>query len=456
MLLETGLDYIKCHPTKFFMPVIWLLLGKARLKEKLAEESNVDVSVLPYNDQVLKFIRDEKKLGRKIVLATASNNVYAQQIANHLNVFDSVFSSDGEVNFSSQIKRDKLIEEYGEKGFDYMGNSHDDLSVWKSSIVAHVVNPERGVESKVRSIGNIGQVMRDDANHLKVWAQQLRLHQWVKNLLLFVPLLASHQLNDVGLLLNGFFAFIFFGLCASSVYLLNDLFDLQDDRHHAKKRLRPVAFGLLSIKSVILVLPLILVLSFVASYILLPLEFIKTLIVYYIITLAYSMYLKRKMMVDVITLAILYTIRIVAGAFAFGLDLTYWMLAFSMFIFLSLALVKRYAELLEAKNSGILKKTRGRDYYPEDLHMISSLGGSAGYISVMVLALYIQELSTISLYKHHEFIWLACPLLLYWVSRIWLLTHRGLMNDDPVIFAIKDRISLVVGVLFGVVFWIAT
>jgi 4-hydroxybenzoate polyprenyltransferase len=188
---------------------------------------------------------------------------------------------------------------------------------------------------------------------------------------------------------------------------------------------------------------------------LLPWQFTLSMLTYYALTLAYSLALKRMIILDVVVLASLYTIRIIAGTFAFAVSATFWMLAFSMFIFLSLALVKRYAELRVARDAGRSERSRGRGYFPDDLEMLAALGGAAGYMSVMVLALYIQDINTVALYHHPKVIWLACPLLLFWVSRIWLLTHRGQMHDDPVVFAIKDRVSLVVGALFGAIFWLA-
>jgi 4-hydroxybenzoate polyprenyltransferase len=176
---------------------------------------------------------------------------------------------------------------------------------------------------------------------------------------------------------------------------------------------------------------------------------------YYVVTVTYSLWLKRLMIVDVVTLAMLYTLRIIAGTLLFHLVMTFWMLAFSMFIFLSLAFVKRHAELLGARNKGDTDRPGGRGYFADDLSMISSLGAASGYLSVMVLALYIQDPNTAALYRNPRIIWLACPLLLYWISRVWVLAHRGEMYDDPVVFAIRDRVSLLVGVLFGLVFWLA-
>lgn len=455
LLLETGLAFVRHRPLKALRLFKWLVKGKAALKANLARAVDIDVTVLPYDPAVLDLVNSARNSGRKVVLATASHISLAERIAEHLGIFDQVLASDEKVNLSSHRKRDLLVEHFGVKGFDYVGNSSDDLSVWEVARDAYVVNPERGVERRAQAIGNVKEVMLSNVAGVKDWRKALRLHQWMKNILIFVPLLAAHQLGNYLLIWQGVMAFLFFGLCASSVYLLNDLLDLADDRHHGTKRFRPFASGRLSISSGIMVFPVLLIGAFAGAALFLPWAFVATLVAYYILTFAYSLWLKRQMAVDVIALAALYTLRIIAGAAAFGLELTFWILAFSMFMFLSLALVKRYAELGEARRKGLTQKTRGRGYYPGDLEMISSLGASSGYLAVMVLALYIHDQATTSLYAHPQIIWLACPLLLFWVTRVWMLTHRGQMHDDPVVFAIRDRVSLMVGALFCLVFWAA-
>ncbi|VVQ26639.1 UbiA family prenyltransferase [Pseudomonas fluorescens] len=455
LLLETGVAYVRNHPFQLLKPFSWLAKGKASLKEGLANATNIDVSVLPYDPQVIELIEMERLKGRRVVLATASHYTLAQRIAEHLALFDEVWASDDKRNLSAHRKRDLLVEHYGEQGFDYVGNSHDDIPVWAAARQAYVVNPDSGVERLARAQGNVEQVIHSNSSGIKDWLKALRLHQWMKNALIFVPLLAGHQISNPVLLWQGILAFLLFGLCASSVYVLNDLLDLTDDRHHHSKRNRPFASGRLSITSGLVAFPVLLMAAFLSAAWLLPWAFTAVLLGYYILTLAYSLSLKRMMAVDVIALAMLYTTRIIAGTAALSLPLTFWILSFSMFIFLSLALVKRYAELREARKSGLTEKTRGRGYYPDDLEMISSLGASSGYLSVMVLALYIHDQASNELYSNPQVIWLACPLLLLWVTRIWMLTHRGRMNEDPVVFAIRDRFSLMVGTLFGLVFWVA-
>jgi 4-hydroxybenzoate polyprenyltransferase len=455
ILIESGFAYLKAAPHRFYEPLLWLARGgKPGLKAGLADATNLDVTVLPYDATVLEWLKAERDAGRSLVLATASHERYAQAISAHLGLFDQTFASNDTVNLSSHKKREKLVAEYGERGFDYAGNSHDDIAVWQSAERAYVVNPSTGVERAARKIGNVERVIESRPPTAKTWAKSLRLHQWLKNLLIFVALLAGHKLSSLELVIAALLAFFTFGLCASSVYLLNDLLDLEDDRHHPVKRRRPLASGALPLTWGLGLFPVLLVGAFAAAWIFLPWRFCAVLLGYYALTLAYSMYLKRQVMVDVVVLAMLYTIRIVAGTAAIGGQLTFWLLAFSMFIFLSLALVKRYAELHSMKERGLVK-TRGRGYVASDLSLISSLGTSSGYLAVLVLALYIQDVKTASLYRHPQVIWLACPLLLYWVSRTWIIAHRGLMHDDPIVFAARDRVSLAVVALVGLVFWAA-
>lgn len=455
LLMETAMTFIRSHPLHIYKLFGWLLKGKAALKEGLALSTQIDVTVLPYDPQVIELIQAERAAGRMIVLATASHDSLAKRIAEHLQLFDLVVASNADRNLSAHKKRDLLVGHYGQNGFDYLGNSMDDLPIWDAAREAIVVNPLSGVEKKAKAQGNVKNVIYSNTPSLRDWRKALRMHQWMKNALIFVPLLAAHQFGRPDLLLNGVLAFLFFGLCASSVYVLNDLLDLADDRHHQSKRKRPFASGKLSIKSGLIIVPVLLIAAFVGSGLLLPWQFSAVLAAYYGLTLAYSLSLKRQMVLDVIVLAMLYTARILAGAAAFSLPLTFWILAFSMFMFLSLALVKRYAELREARAKDLMDKARGRGYYPGDLDMIAALGASSGHLAVMVLALYIHEGSTVAMYGHPHVIWLTCPLLLFWITRVWMLTHRGLMNDDPVVFAIRDRMSQVIGALFVLVFWIA-
>lgn len=456
MLLETLLAFLRKWPARFYLPLFWLLRGgKAHLKANLAQDTFVDVGKLPFNQAVIDWLREEKSQGRCIILATATHRIYAEKISGHFGLFDRVLATEHKVNLSAQRKRDALVEVFGKEGFDYAGNSSDDVTVWEAADAAIVVDPEMGVAQRAGAVANVVKVIDTRKGVTKAWLKQLRVHQWLKNVLIFVPLVAAHEIDAPLLLSNVLLAFLFFSLCASSVYLLNDLLDLNEDRNHPRKKFRPFAAGTLSLKAGIIACPLLLMTAFIGSFVFLPPMFTVGLALYYAVTLAYSLWLKRIVIIDVVTLAALYTIRIIAGSFATGLELTFWLLAFSMFMFLSLALVKRYAELRMVKAKGVEEKISGRGYYPGDLEMLSSMGAASGYLSVMVLALYIQDASTANLYSHPKYIWLACPLLLFWVSRTWMLTHRGHMHDDPVVFAVKDRVSLLTGALMALAFWLA-
>jgi 4-hydroxybenzoate polyprenyltransferase/phosphoserine phosphatase len=455
LLMETAMAFVRSQPLKALKMLGWLFKGKAALKEGLALNTEIDVSVLPYDPQIIEMIQRERDAGRMIVLATASHVSLAERIAEHLQLFDLVLASNANRNLSGHNKRNLLVAHFGEGGFDYIGNSTDDLPIWDVSRQAYVVNPDRGVEEKVQARVRVEPTIRSNTPSLRDWRKALRMHQWLKNALIFVPLLASHRLAQFELMRDGAIAFLCFGLCASSVYILNDLLDLCDDRHHKSKCNRPFASGRLSIKTGLVMVPTLLALAFGAALLLLPWQFSAVMAAYYGLTLTYSLRLKRLMAWDVIALAMLYTARIIAGVAAFSLTLTFWILAFSMFIFLSLAMVKRYAELRDARAREVNTLARGRGYHPGDLDMIASLGASSGYLSVMVLALYIQDSKTTDLYATPHIIWLACPLLLFWVTRVWMLTHRGQMNEDPVVFAIRDRTSQLIGAAFLMMFWIA-
>lgn len=456
LLLETGLEFLRDQPQRCLQPLAWLWRGKAELKQQLAHATELDVSVLPYDQSVLDLIRAERERGRRIVLATASHRRLADRVAAHLGMFDEVLATEDGRNLSADTKRDVLVQVFGDRGFDYVGNSRDDLPVWGAARHGYVANAAPALQRQARGVTDVAGVLGEGLPQWRDWRQALRLHQWLKNLLLFVPLLAAHRYADVPLLADALLAFLCFGMCASSVYVLNDLLDLRDDRQHLRKRRRPFAAGRLPVRSGLLVVPVLLLAAFGLSLWRLPPAFAAVLAIYYGLTLAYSLMLKRYMVFDVMMLAGLYTLRIIAGAMALAIAPSFWLLAFSMFMFLSLALVKRFAELYPARAEGSAERVLGRGYFPADLEMIASLGASAGYMAVMVLALYINDADTTLLYRHQEIIWLACPLMLTWVTRVWMLAHRGEMHDDPVIFAMRDRFSLVIGVLLALVFWAAT
>lgn len=454
LLHEAVFRLLKHSPLSLFKLPFWLLKGKAYMKSQLAERVRIDADTLPYNEPLLDHLKREHESGRRLVLATASPGQFAQAVANHLGIFDEIVSSDDIHNLSGEHKARRLVAVYGEKGFEYAGNSRTDLKVWHHAAGALVAGPDGSLSSAVGHICEVVGNFPVERPRLKNYLKALRLHQWLKNILVFLPLLAAHQIMVLPVIISGVKAFFAYGLCASSVYLLNDLLDLPADRAHPRKRRRPFASGVVPVSHGALLIPVLLILAIMISLTLPPL-FLLVLGGYYVTTLAYSIWLKSRVVVDVITLAILYTFRIIAGSAATAIVPSFWLLSFSMFLFLSLALVKRYSELLEMLRQ---KKNRasGRGYQIDDLPLLMSLGTASGFVSILVMALYVNSPDVHKLYAFPMALWLTLPLLLFWISRMWMKTHRNEMHDDPVVFAIRDRLSLYVAILILIVLAIAS
>ncbi len=443
MLLETLLLLLKKNPLYLLMLPFWLRRGKAHLKQEVSKRVEIDPASLPYDEPLIAYLQDERARGRTLVLATAADRKVAAQIAEHIGLFGEVVASDGGVNRAGGGKLDVLREKYGT--FAYAGNAEVDLKVWRGAAEGIVVSPSRSLADKAREVTQVSHVFAEPRK--PTWQLVLkaaRLHQWAKNALLFVPLVTAHQIFNVQLLGQATLAFVAFGLCASSVYLTNDMLDLAADRRHHRKRFRPFASGALPLKLGFAVTPLFL-LAGLAVALFLPPTFFLLLLGYLVLTVSYSFYIKQVALLDVILLAGLYTVRIVGGAAATGITISPWLLAFSMFFFLSLAFVKRFSELRALHAQGD-SKARARGYMVGDLEQLASLGAASGYISVLVMALYISSDAVMTLYTVPGALWLICPLMLYWISRVWLLARRGEMHDDPVVFALKDRVSYAVGI----------
>jgi len=457
MVWESLVHLLKRNPLYFLPIIIWLLRGRAYLKAQIAERVQIEVDTLPYNQELIEFLWAEKRSGRTIILATASDSRLAHRIASHLRLFDEVLASDGKINLRGKNKVNLLAERFGAKNFDYAGNSTVDFPVWEQSRQAIVVG-NAGLVEQARQRTAVTRIFATHEKFLPALIQALRPHQWVKNLIVFVPLLTAHKLGDRALLLQATLAFFAFSLCASAVYMLNDLFDLEADRHHPTKRLRPFAAGDLPLALGLAAFPALIAASGILAW-RLPWDFSAVLGVYVLLTTSYSLRIREVPLLDVFCLAGLYTVRLIGGHAATHVDYSFWLLLFSMFIFLSLALMKRFTELLAARQQNKLN-LKGRGYTAGDLELVATLGTSSGYLAVLVLALYAnsQELAKgiHRLYKTPLLLLLMCPLLLYWVSRVWLLAHRGEMHEDPIVFAIKDRASYVVGFLILLVLWLAS
>lgn len=455
LLLETFLLLIKRNPLYLFLIVFWLMGGKAALKAEIAKRVTLNPVALPYNHTFLQWLQVEKESGRPLWLCTASNYRLANLVADHLKIFEGVIASTDALNLSGRAKAKQLVEKFGTKGFDYCGNHRVDLDVWQDSQGAVVVNGNDALVQAAKKLTEVRATFPKTGRGLAYSLfKAVRLHQWAKNALVFVPLIAAHKLNDTFAIYQAFLAFLAFGFCASSVYLLNDMLDLEVDRQHPRKCKRPFAAGDLSLLVGLALVPLLLTGAIILAWGL-PKLFWVVLAGYYALTVAYSFVLKSIVLVDTITLAGLYTVRIAAGAKAIDVSLSFWLLLFSIFLFYSLALVKRYAELDAMQRQGKLKAV-GRGYHVEDLPILHSLGTAAGNLCVLVLALYINSPIVESLYRRPQIIWFLSVLLLYWISRIWLITHRGEMHDDPVVFALKDRVSLIIGVFAVITVIMAT
>jgi len=356
----------------------------------------LDPATLPYSQAVLDKLRAEQADGRELVLLARCELRHAEAIAAHLGIFDRICSeppADG-------------------NGFELLASN------------------ERRAWPTLRTI-----------------LRGMRIHQWAKNVLLFVPLLGVHGYGDAAKVLEASIAFLAFGLVASSVYLLNDLADAADDRLHPRKRTRVIASGELSLRQAWLAWPLLLLAGVSLSWFTLSATFTTLVIAYLVQTTLYSTLLKQMPLVDVLVLACLYTLRIIAGAVAIRVPTSFWLLCFSMFLFTSLAFVKRYSEL-NAMSEGKRQDAylHGRGYRYDDAPLIATMGVSSGYLAILVLAMYIHDDKTAQMYSHPELIWLACPLLMFWVSRVWLIARRGWMHDDPIVFALKDHASRILAV----------
>lgn len=449
LLVESAFALLRQNLLFCLLFPFWLLGGKCRLKAEIAKRIVIDASLLPYNETLLEDLRRQHDAGRCLVIATASNERLAQAVADHLGLFSSVRASDDKINLSGPRKRDCLVELYGRRGFDYAGNDKADLVVWDSCDRAILVEPGAGVERSARKTGRVSKVIAAESSQAAGLLRAVRPHQWLKNVLVFVPLVLAQRFLEPQILFQALLAFVSFCLCASSVYLLNDLVDLESDRLHPTKRHRPFASGQFSIWNGLRAIPLLLLGAFgIAGF--LPVEFLLVLVVYYCATIAYSFRLKRVALIDVLTLGGLYTLRIIGGAAAVQVVTSSWLLAFSMFLFLSLALAKRYTELYTLKKeSGAMHNTRG--YRREDLDILSHFGVASAFSAVLVLALYINSDTIRQIYAYPEAFWVLCPLMLYLISRIWLLAHRGELHEDPVIFVMRDGRSIIMVMLGALV-----
>jgi len=439
-LLEGCMQLWRSEPFRIAFLPFWLLRGRAGFKAEIANRVSLDASLLPYNQPLIEHLREQRRYG-PVVLCTAADHRFAQAVADHLNLFDDVMATADAVNLKGHNKAHALVARYGKGGFDYAGNDTPDLAVFAQARRAITVNPSAALKRRFAEVHNRedGPSGNSESPWFAHW-RALRPYQWVKNLLVYVPLLAVFNRSKASALIPATIAFVAFCMIASSVYLLNDLLDLRSDRLHPRKRTRPLAAGSLPIVNGLLLIPLLLLGGF-ALAVSVSWLFVGVMAGYLLLTVGYTFWLKRVPLLDTLMLAGLYTLRILAGAAAISVVPSVWLLSFSMFLFLSLALAKRHSELMELQASVTAESIPGREYRAGDLMVLISQGSASGYSAVLVLALYIDSDAVRAQYRHPEIIWLICPLVLYWINKLWLNSQRREIYDEPIVWAMRNRVS---------------
>lgn len=444
-LMDSLLVLLRNRPLDALRFPLWLLRGKAAVKAEVGARVSLDVRHLPYNRSVVEYLEAERGEGRKLWLATGADQQLAARVADHLGLFEGVLASDGRTNLTAGNKLEGLRKTFGDEGYDYIGNAGPDLPLLQHAGTAMIANPALALRTRLRARGvTVEREFQDRTSPAKALFKAVRLHQWAKNILIFVPMLLAHRLL-AATIADAAIAFVSFSLCASSTYIANDLLDIESDRRHPRKRTRPFAAGDLSVTTGVVTSAALLAGAIAIAAVLLPAGFLFWLLLYLVTTLAYSLVLKRVVLVDVIVLSGLYTVRMLSGASATQVDISPWLASFSVFLFLSLAMVKRFSELQNTRTRG-QALANGRGYLLGDIEQLRSFGTSSAYAAVVVFSFYIGEARDVAtLYRHPTRLWLITPLLIYWLSRVWLLASRGELDEDPVIFAVTDRLSLLTG-----------
>lgn len=443
-LWESVLLLIKGQPWSAFSLVYWFFGGRAYLKQKIAARVQIDPVHLPFNPEFLEWLKSERVAGRQLVLATAADESVAQAIAAHFGVFDEVIASNGSDNLKGRQKLARIRERFGDD-FDYAGNSWADVPIWNQARFAIAVETPAIVTSRLERDGRLLRTFGCKVTYWRLWRRALRVHQWSKNVLVFLPALTSHRILEWPVIVRSSLMFLAFSCCASALYILNDLLDLASDRQHSRKRLRPFASGDLPIIAGVAAAPVLLLAAFcIAGY--LGRLSLLIVIAYACVSASYSFSLKRRAPLDVFLLSGLYIFRILAGGVANGIWLSGWLVSFSGFLFLSLAFNKRASELYRHQDRPE-SRIHGRGYLSTDLPQVNTCGVVSGFISSLVLAFYISSEQVRTLYLQPMYLWLLFPVLLYWLTELWLLSWRGEVDEDPVVFALKSRSTYWIGLV---------
>ncbi|MCR9214545.1 MAG: UbiA family prenyltransferase [Proteobacteria bacterium] len=452
LFVESIIQLLRSNPFYIVLFLFWLTKGIAYTKAQVARRIDIDVAHLPFEEETLEQLKSLKEQGKILILATASHVSYAEIVSKHLGLFDHLIATDAENNFKGSRKLEAIRELIGDAPFAYAGDSRADEPLWDAANANMMVNAPKNMKQKAEKSGKLKWSSDNKKSNWTSFVFEMRPHQYAKNILIFVPIITAHEYFLAPVLTSGILAFIAFCLCASGVYFLNDLLDVRDDRRHWVKKNRPIASGNLSIGYGILGAIGLPALAFLLAVTFSPIKFVLVLAVYYILTIAYSFFLKKVATVDVMTLAILYTLRILAGAAATGIVLSSWLFAFSVFIFVSLAFMKRYVEVAASPDTG--KNVPGRGYSNADSETLFILGVASFIGAVIILALYINSEDIMRQYGSPQTLWLLCLIILFWGCHIWLCARRGQVPDDPVVFAIKDRASRLVGLALVLVVFI--
>jgi 4-hydroxybenzoate polyprenyltransferase len=452
-LYESLLVAIKARPDVLLHVPLWLVKGRIRLKQRLTARTRdlFQLSAWPRQPEVAELIETARGAGKRVELISAADHSMLERQEHLQEGFDAVLGSAEGVNLKGEAKAELLRKRHPD-GFAYIGNSAADLPVWRAAKERFAVNLPEGVRRQSEREG-LGIVELARAKPpLPALARSMRPHQWLKNLLVFVPFALSLPqlgLGDVERALLGFLCLCFL---TSGTYLINDMLDVEADRRHPRKRNRPIANGDLPLPIAALAsLALIASALTVASFLSWP--FLSVLLAYLALTLAYSFKLKRMGLIDVLVIAILFTLRIAAGMALQNQPVSHWLLMFSIFFFTSLAFMKREVEL-NVMNRGGKRFLDGRGYEMDDRIFILSCGLSSGMGSLVVFALFVSSVTEqeVAAYGFPILLWGVMALLSYWVLRMWLLTIRGLMDDDPILYAVRDRTSLLIGGLAALLF----
>lgn len=435
-LFEAAIAAIKQHPANILAIIASLLKGKAAVKHAIGLNTSIDASLLPYNTTLITWLTSQRTHGRHLILATASDEAIADAVAKHLGIFDEIIASTPKHPVSAHGKYAILKHKFGNKGFAYAGNSHADLAVWQHASSAILVNTDERVTAQVRTAIPVeAEFPRTQRASIKTWLKTIRVHQWIKNLLIFTAPITAHRLFESDVFSNSLTAFISFSFLASSVYILNDLLDIPSDRLHPTKRLRPIASGAIQLSHAAVVGCVAACAGIAIAVALLPMKFISILLTYFIVTAAYSLRLKKIPYVDILILSGLYVLRIVAGGKATGIPTSNWLFLFAAFMFVSLGIAKRVTELTRTETAA------GRGYTAKDRNILIPIGVTTGILACGVLALYTQSATVSRLYTSPAGLVLIVPVVALWLARMWKHAIAGSLHDDPVLFAAKDKVS---------------